>query len=81
LEVKNLLARRWVLADEFEEFGQNIHRFVLFANTLHTASEPNPPAPFPTRVGGVVSLPSPCRGGAGGGVVQHLSERYRTSIV
>ena len=29
---------------------------------------PNPPAPFPTKEGG--ALPSPDRGGAGGGVLQ-----------
>jgi len=29
---------------------------------------PNPPAPFPTREGGEILLPSPCRRGVGGEV-------------
>ena len=41
--------------------------------SLMTEVEPNPPAPFPTREGGArhlfsALLPSPPRGGAGGGV-------------
>ncbi|HEY3321897.1 MAG TPA: 4Fe-4S dicluster domain-containing protein [Planctomycetota bacterium] len=38
-----------------------------YQNNPKFAQEPNPPAPFPTREGGAV-LPSPHRGGAGGGV-------------
>jgi hypothetical protein len=34
---------------------------VLLKLLLPTGEKPNPPAPFPTREGGVIRLPSPCR--------------------
>jgi len=33
---------------------------------------PNPPAPFPERAGGSLRLPSPFRGGVGGGVIKKI---------
>ncbi len=53
--------------------------FLLSAYTKSLSNSPNPPAPFPEREGGDISvLPSPFRGGAGGGVFYHslIANRY-----
>src|SRR5205085_6579947 len=50
------------VTDEFVDYA--------YSDTVPFDQEPNPPAPFPKREGGErhLFLPSPLRGGAGGGV-------------
>jgi hypothetical protein len=66
-EVGELLATARQMADSLQGLKEAVTR-VLPQVAAARIQQPNPPAPFPGREGGELLLPSPSRGGAGGGV-------------
>lgn len=66
-EVGELLDTARHMADSLQSLKDAVAR-VLPRVTANRVPQPNPPTPFPLREGGDVFLPSPSRGGAGGGV-------------